>query len=590
MAGPLVGLEAITPYKEVLIVLVTAGVIVPFLQRYKLSPVLGFLIAGVAVGPQGLGRLFADVPVLSQLIIKQTGDITHIAEFGIVFLLFVIGLELSLERLRTLRRLVFGLGTAQVLVSGVAIFAVLRLFGLGAAPAAALGAALALSSTAIVVEVLSRRRRFNSAAGRVTFAVLLLQDLAVVPILLLISVLGSRTDGSIPATIAIALGQSLLALCAIVALGRLVLRPLFRLVAAANSTELFMAATLLVVIATSLATAAAGLSMAMGAFVAGLLLAETEYRREVAVTIEPFKGLLLGVFFLSVGMNVDLKAVAEAPYVVLFGAGGLIVLKAAIVFAIAGLFKITRPAAFETALLIGPGGEFAFVVLGAAMATGVVAADIGAKALAAVSLTMAMIPLLAKLARWGAPMLKRATDIPAGAAGLPPSDGQARAIIVGFGRVGELVAGMLEAHGLSYIASDIGAANVAAARNKGRPVYYGDASRKEFLRQCGISNARAVIITVGSSRAADDVSAAARELRPDIPIFARARDARHAGDLYRLGVTVAVPETIEASLQLSEAALVGLGVPMGLAIATTHEKRDAFRKELQSRYDAIDIK
>lgn len=401
MAGPVAGMEAVAPFREALIILATAGVVVPFLQRFRLSPVLGFLIVGIVVGPSGLGGLFADVPVLSSLTVRKSDDISLIAEMGVVFLLFVIGLELSLERLYTLRRLVFGLGLAQVVVSGAVIFLLLRLMDVPAGAAAAIGAALALSSTAIVAEVLSRRRRMGTPAGRATFAVLLLQDLAVVPILILIGVLGARGQASVGATLLIALAQSALALAFIVAVGRLVLRPLFRLVALANSPELFMAATLLVVIGSSVATAAAGLSMALGAFLAGLLLAETEYRREIMVTIAPFKGLLLGVFFMSVGMGVDLAVVAGEPVAVIGGAIALIFIKAVLMFGLARAFRVPMAASAETALLIGPGGEFAFVIIGVAVALEVVPSPLAATVLAAVSLSMAMIPPLARLGQWG---------------------------------------------------------------------------------------------------------------------------------------------------------------------------------------------
>lgn len=572
-------------FKEVLIILATAGIAVPFLQRLKLSPVLGFLLVGLLVGPSGLGRLFSGIPILSEITISQSTDIALVGELGIVFLLFVIGLELSFERLWTMRRYVFGLGSAQVVASAAAIAGLLAIAGTPPVAALVLGLALGLSSTAIVVEVLSRQKRFASTSGRVAFSVLLLQDLAVVPILMVVTALGTSSDGPVLLNLIYALGQSLIVMGVIVALGRLALRPLFRLVAGAQSTELFMAATMFIVIATAVATAAAGLSMALGAFVAGLLLAETEFRREIATIIEPFKGLLLGVFFMTVGMGIDLQAVLGDPTSVLVGAVALVVIKSAIIWGLATWwFGVSRGAALEAALLLGPGGEFAFVVLGLAAASGVVPGELSAMALAAVSITMAMIPLMSRLGSWGSPKIQR-PELTEEARELPPEDSQARAIIVGYGRVGQLIGQMLEASNIPFIASDVDMRGVSEARRGAKPVYYGDASRAAFLRQCGIGNARALIITVGSSRIAEEVVRAARSVRPDIVIVARARDAAHAGALYRLGVTVAVPETIEASLQLSEAALVGLGVPMGKAIAATHEKRDIFRKALQERYE-----
>ena len=576
---------ALDAYREVLIVLGTAGVAVPLMHRLKISPVIGFLGAGILVGPYGLGQLFSGVPGLSAITIGQSEEIAHVAEIGVVFLLFVIGLELSLERLWTMRRLVFGFGLAQVALSTAALALALHGLGLKPKPALAIGAALALSSTAIVVEVLSRMKRLTTATGRASFAVLLFQDLAVVPILFLVTVLGAEPKGSVAGELAFALLQSAAVLIAIVAVGRLALRPLFRLAVTAESPELFMAATLLVVLGTGVATAAAGLSMALGAFVAGLLLAETEYRREVAVTMEPFKGLLLGVFFLSVGMGIDLRVILREPLLVLGGAAALVLLKGLIAYGLALGFRLPRRVAFESALLLAPCGEFAFVVIGMGAGVGLIVPQVAAPVLAIVSLTMVLIPLFGRLGARLSPALPQSDpQLAALAAILPPDDHAARALIVGFGRVGQLVAGMLEAQNIAYLATDTNGNNVAQAREAGKPVFYGDSSRAEFLRRSGLMEARALIVTVGSSRAAEAIVAAARSLRPDIVVVARARDDRHAAELYRLGVTVAVPETIEASLQLSEAALVGLGVPMGFAIAATHEKRDEFRKDLQSRY------
>jgi len=357
-----------------------------------------------------------------------------------------------------------------------------------------------------------------------------------------------------------------------------VLRPLFHSVALTRSPEFFMAACMLVVLGASLTAAASGLSMALGAFVAGLLLAETEFRREIEVTIEPFKGLLLGLFFVSVGAQLDLSILTAAPVVTIGIAVLLIAIKALIVFVLGRLFGAPSRVAGEAALLLGPGGEFAFVMFGAAIAGGVVDRADGAILLVAVALSMMAIPSLGRL---GAALARRrARELDPEALVAPPDEDAGRVVIVGYGRVGTLIGEMLEAHRIRFIAVDADPNLTARERRAGKPVYYGDASREDFLRRCGLETARALVITLDKPSANEQVVAAARRLRPDITIIARARDADHARTLYQLGVTDAVPETIEASLQLSEATLVDIGVPMGLVIASIHEKRDEFRKLL----------
>ena len=311
-----------TIYREAMIVLATAAVLVPIGQRFKLSPILGFLIAGAVLGPHGLGALQGYLPPLRWVTISEERGLGAMAELGVVFLLFIIGLELSFTRLMTMRRLVFGLGTLQVTISAVIIGIVAALFGARPGAAGLIGLSLALSSTAVVIEVLSRRGRLSSTTGRTSFAILLLQDLAVVPLLFLVNILGPESGGSLLAGLAQAFGQAILVIALIAIVGKALLRPLFRSVAAADSTELFVAAALFVAVGSGLVTAAAGLSMALGAFVAGLLLAETEYHRAIEATIDPFKGLLLGVFFFSVGMSLDVAYLWSNPLPILFGLVG----------------------------------------------------------------------------------------------------------------------------------------------------------------------------------------------------------------------------------------------------------------------------
>ena len=578
MAAPTINLDA---YSDALVVLATAGIVVPLVRRFGLSPVLGYLGAGAILGPLALGSFKDDIPFLRWVTVVDAKNVSDIADLGVVFLLFLIGLELSYERLVTMRRLVFGLGSLQVVLSTVIIGAIVALAGLPPAAAVIIGSCLSLSSTAIVIEILSNQRRMSTAAGRTSFSILLAQDMAVVPILMFVSILGNNVGGSIVSGIILAVTQAALALAFIVVFGRLLLRPLFRLVAATGTSELFVAAILFVIVSTGVAAGIAGLSMALGAFVAGLLLAETEYRKAIETTIEPFKGLLLGVFFFTVGMNIDFRELAREPVWLLASVFGLIGVKAMLIIFMARQFRVPMPAAVETGFLLGPGGEFAFVVIGLATALRLVSTTTASFTLAVTSLTMALIPFLAIAARRMTARTDDKKTLDAALLVVPPADAKGRAIVVGHGRVGQVVCDLLEEHNFPFLATDRDPAAVTAYRRRGREVYYGDAANPAFLKSCGVMDAPAVIVTIHDQAAIGEIVRVVRALRPEMIIVSRARDATHARHLYAIGVTDAVPETIEASLQLSEAALVGLGVPTGPVIASIHEKRDEFRRELQ---------
>lgn len=568
-----------------LVVLGAASIVVPLVRRLHISPVIGFLGAGVVFGPNGLGLLVRYLPPLRWITISDQHAIETIAEFGVVFLLFVIGLELSLPRLMTMRRLVFGLGLAQVAVSAAVILAV----GWALVPhkvALILALALPLSSTAIVLEVLAGQSRVASTTGRVAFAVLILQDLAVVPILFLVDALGADAGaaggyGLVLAGIGLALGKAILTIVGIVAAGYFLLRPLFRLVSGRRDTELFMAATLFVAIGTAVVSAAAGLSMALGAFIAGLLLAETEYRRAIEVTIEPFKSLLLGVFFFAVGMSLDLTVVVAHPLTVAASVLALVLAKGLVIAGLGRLFRLPGSVSLEAAGLLAPAGEFAFVVFSTALAAGALTPADAGLAVAVASVSMALIPVFGAVGRRLGKRLEPRTEDELAAAGLPPDQDQARALVIGFGRVGRLVADMLERHKVPYLAIDADPRTVSRGRAAGKPVSWGDATNQAFLEACGLSDTLALIVTINEGHEIDAVVKAARALRPDLAIVARARDAAQARALYGIGVTDAVPETVEASLQLSEAALVGLGIATGRVIASIHERREEFRHEFQ---------
>ena len=567
-------------YNDALVVLGTAGILVPILSRLGFSPVLGYLAAGALLGPLGLGSLSQSFPLLSWFTIGDYGDVAGIAELGVVFLLFLIGLELSLPRLLTMRRLVFGVGGLQVLVTTALLAAAAAYSGKTLPEAIILGASLSLSSTAIVLELLSKQERMKTTAGRASFAVLLAQDLAVVPILIFIGLLAAGPQGAVLGSLAKAFVQAAVALAVIVLFGRFLLRPLFRLVASTRSSDLFIATALFVIIAAGVVAGQAGLSMELGGFVAGLLLAETEYRKAVEATIEPVKALLIGIFFFTVGMAIDIRALLREPLLLAGAVAGLIAVKSLLIVGLARLFRLSWPVAVEMGLLLGAGGEFAFVGLVLAAGSNLIDHSTASFALTVTAVTMALIPLLSQFARRFASRLRAAGAAPSELM-MRPTGRQRHAIVVGYGRVGKVVCALLKEHGIPYIAADSDASTVTRDRRDGHDVYYGDAADQKFLEICGLADAAGVIITIHTHHLIDDIVEHVRALRPDVLIVSRARDADHARHLYRLGATDAVPEAIEASLQLSEAALVGLGLPMGPVIASIHEKRDEIRHALQ---------
>lgn len=567
-------------YSDALVVLGTAGMVVPILRRAGVNPILAYLGAGAVLGPLGLGSFVGSFPPLYWLTVTDAKNVAGIAELGVVFLLFLIGLELSFNRLMTMRRLVFGLGGLQFLITTALISAIAAAAGQKAGVAIVLGASLSFSSTAIVLELLSSQGRLTSSAGRASFAVLLAQDLAVIPLMLFISVLEIGANGSLFASLTSAVVQAAVAVIIITLVGRFLLRPLFQIVASTRSTELFVAAVLFVIVGAGMVAHQAGMSMALGAFIAGLMLAETEYGKAIESTTEPFKGLLLGIFFFTVGMNIDFREFVREPVWLIAVVLGLIGAKSFILVVLGRTFRLSWSSALETSLLLGPGGEFAFVSIGLAAGAALLEQRIASFTLAATSVTMALTPLLALAARRMRATIAAQRGLDPDLLARPPVE-ERHAIVVGYGRVGKVVCAMLKQHNIRYIAVDSDAAEVADDRRSGHDVFYGNATDSEFLKTCGLMQATGIIISIHSRDAIDKVVAQVREIRPDILIVSRARDADHARHLYEIGASDVVPETIEASLQLSEASLVGLGVPMGPVIASVHEKRDEFRHALQ---------
>ncbi|HUT49154.1 MAG TPA: cation:proton antiporter [Alphaproteobacteria bacterium] len=544
-----------------MVFLIAAGVIVPLINRLRVSPVLGFLIVGLLIGPHGLARFVDTAPWIGYAVIADLDGVRALAELGIVFLLFMIGLELSVDRLWAMRRLVFGLGGAQVVATGAAIAVIASYFDNTLPAAVVLGAAFALSSTAIVMQLLAENRRMGTATGRTSFAILLFQDLAVLPILFLVGAFAAQGDGSVVFAFVWAIGQALIAVAIILVIGRLVIRPLFRVVGSAASREMFLAFVLLVIIGTALATKQVGLSMALGAFLAGLLLAETEYRHAIEVDIEPFKGLLLGLFFVSVGMTIDITQVAAKPLWVIASVVGLFLVKVPIVYILARLFGEPRSVALETGLLLGQAGEFAFLVVGMALSLGLMPNNSAQFMYIVTGLTMIATPVVAQVARrvaratqaWEAQHGQREADL--------PTDLADHVIVVGYGRVGQMLGSILDSQELPHVGLDIDASLVANFRTVGAGVFYGDASRPDMLRKFGAERAAALVVTMDSPHAAELVVAAARQHWPDLAIYARAQDIGHAKRLIAHGANHVIPETTEASLKLGEMVLIGAGIP-----------------------------
>ena len=549
---------------DAVVFLATAGVVIPIVKRFSVNPVLGFLLMGIALGPHGLARFANEQTWLRHVLITDVAGVRALAELGVVFLLFMIGLELSLARLWAMRRLVFGLGTAQVVVTALVIGVVARAFGNSLEAAAVLGACLALSSTAVVMALLTEQGRFGTPVGSGSFAILLAQDLAVVPILFLTTALGSDVGGSMPVSFALAVGAALLAVLLILALGRVALRPLFGFVSRADSPELFMAATLLIIIATASLTEAAGLSAPLGAFLAGILLAETEFRHEIEVNIEPFKGLLLGLFFLSVGMGVDLTVVAQAPLLIAVSVAGLFAIKSTITAGLARAFGFRTAQAVETGLLLGQAGEFGFVVVALGATLGLLPAVTAQFMFIVVGATMLLTPLVARVARGAgealarrAPVIGSDVDVADAIAG--------HVVIIGYGRTGRLLAELLDRQRIAHVALDLDPARVTGLRLEGAPVYVGDGSRTTFLEKVHLERAVALVVTMDDPVAALRVVVAARNLAVDTPILARAHDDAHAVELLAHGATHVVPEVLEAGLQLGQVLLTQVGLPADAA-------------------------
>jgi monovalent cation:H+ antiporter-2, CPA2 family len=563
-----------TAFSDTLVVLGAAGLVIPAFARFRINPVIGFILVGLLVGPSGLGSLVGQAPWLFHFTITDASSIEPFAELGVVLLLFSIGLELSFRRLWAMRSMVFGLGAAELFLSGLVLGLAFRLLlGLSWPGALGLGTALALSSTALVLPMTG----MTGAVGRRAFSMLLFEDVALVPIIFTLGALApfgaqDRWDG-----LARTIAFGTLTIGAMLVLGRVMLPRLFAQAARTKSPELFLAVSLLIVILASIATSAVGLSPIVGALLAGILIAETDYHAEVELITAPFKGLALGVFLITVGMSVDVRVIASDWLSLTTAVVGVVLVKAFITAAILRFSGARRGVATETGILMASPSETTLIVLATAVQAQLISRDTAAFWQIVTALGLTITPLLASVGRDIARRVERRSTGPVEEV---PEEGAQRAYIVGLGRVGRLVAQMMQAHRLPYLAVDADADTVAHARRRGYSATFGDITRPGMIDKLHLGQASAVVLTMDDPVQVVRMTRRIRDQFPDLTIVARARDPNHAAELYRAGATDAVPETLESSLQLSEVVLVDLGLAMGPVIASIHEKRAQLRAKI----------
>ena len=571
MAGEL----NINDLSDAIVILGAAGLVIPAFARFKITPIIGFILIGIAVGPAGLGSWVDDIPWLKWITISEPEAMLPFADFGIILLLFSIGLELSFGRLWTMRKLVFGVGAAQLIGSALLIGGALFLIGQNGPGAMGLGLALALSSTALVLKITG----VASPVGKSALGILLFQDVAIVPIIFLLGAFAPYAAEAGWDGMAQTLWLGALVIAVMMVGGRFLLPHVFGQAARTKSPEVFLAASLLVVVIASVATGVVGLSPIVGALLAGLLIAETDYHGEVEAIIAPFKGLALGVFLITVGMQVDLRVIAANWQSLSIAVVGVIIVKAIVTTLLLRWSGARRGMAAETGLLMASPSETTLIVLAAATAAQLIQPETAAFWQIVTAIGLTITPLLARIGHDASRRIELRSSESAAEQAIESTE--PRTVIIGFGRVGRLVADLLRAHDKAFIAveSDIDA--VAEGRKAGYPVIYGDVSRAEIMDRLHLGHAEALVLTMDEPVLMAALAKKVRAWLPDLPIIARARDTQHAAQLYRFGVTDAVPETLESSLQLSESVLTNIGVAAGPVIVSIHEKRDEVRHWLK---------
>jgi K+:H+ antiporter len=547
---------------EILALLLATVVIIPFFHKIRLGAILGYLTAGVVLGPWGFG------------IITEVEDIRHLAEFGVIFLLFLLGIELKPDKLWQMRKIVIGLGLGQVLITAGLIFGIAIWLGVSSQSAIIIGFGLALSSTAFCLKLLSERGGISTVMGRMSFSVLLLQDIAVVPLLALVSYFAGGSPEMMEPSLKPV--YAVLVIIALLFAGRYLLNPILGRIVASQDPEVFIAMAVLLVLGVAWIMELAGFSMALGAFLAGVMLAESQYRHQIEADILPFRGILLGLFFMTVGMGIDFGLLWEQLSAIIIMTLGLMCLKALVIYVLARLSGARHDISLQTGTLLSQSGEFGFVLFGFATASGVLEKAIGDMLTLVIALTMVLTPFAVKLTN--SLLLRFYTPAPAEeddyAEFVEASD--EHVILAGFGRVGARVGALLSAAGVPYIALDMKQQRVKEARAQGFPVFFGDASKVKVLQAAGADHAKMIVVTLDDPGQIDRLVAQMRQFYPDMPIHARARDRQHCADLVTLGATTTISETLETSLRLTEEVLLGSGVEKDKATQVINEFRDDY--------------
>ncbi len=547
---------------DILALLLATVIVIPFFHAIRLGAILGYLTAGIILGPWGLA------------IITEVEQVRHLAEFGVIFLLFALGIELEPNKLWQMRKMVLGLGLGQLLLTAGILYGVAVLAGLSAQTALVVGFGLALSSTAFCLQILAEKGGISTVMGRMSFSVLLLQDLAVVPLLAMVSLL----TGSSPSepTNLVSMPYSILVIIGLLIAGRYLLNPILGRVVASRDPEVFIAMAVLLVLGVAWIMESVGFSMALGAFLAGVMLAESQYRHQIEADILPFRGILLGLFFMTVGMGIDFALLWQQLGFIIVLTVGLMTIKAAVVYLLARIAGTRHDISLRTAVLLSQSGEFGFVMFGFATAAGVLSQQQSQILTLIIALTMILTPFVVMLANYLLVRFSRpvTNDAERYSEYIDPSE--KHIILAGFGRVGARIAAILNIAGVSYIALDMRQERVKAARDQGFPVFFGDASNVKVLQAAGADEAKMIVVALDNPEQVDRLVSIVSQHYPDMPIHTRAKDRAHCAALIRNGATTTVSETLETSLRLTEEVLLGSDVDPSVVANVLNQFRDDY--------------